>query len=160
MRYSGIIYNDITAAPGLCLSFFVQGCPHHCYRCHNPETWNFEGGLEFTPEVLEKIVKGLTAQGINRSFCLMGGEPLCEENLILSYTIISTIKEKVPDTLIYIWTGYTLEELTNLHNPKVEMILGLTDYLIDGPYIDEERDLTLNMRGSRNQRIIDLSKKI
>ena len=160
MRYSGIIYNDITAAPGLCLSFFVQGCPHHCPGCHNPETWDFDKGLEFTPEVLDKIIHGLHAQGIDRSFCLMGGEPLCDENLILSYLIVSAVKEKSQNTPIYIWTGYTLEYLKNHHNPKVEMILNLTDYLIDGPYIESERDLTLNMRGSRNQRIIDLSKKI
>ena len=160
MRYSGIIYNDIAAAPGLCLSFFVQGCPHHCFGCHNPETWSFQGGKEFTPEVLEDIIKGLTAQGIQRPFCLMGGEPLCEENLILSYDILSRIKEEVPNTPIYIWTGYTYEELVKNHNPKIKKILELTDYLIDGPYIDEEKDLTLLMRGSRNQRIIDLNKKI
>ena len=160
MRYSGIIYNDITAAPGLCLSFFVQGCPHHCFGCHNPETWSFDGGKEFTPDVLDGIIKGLTAQGIQRPFCLMGGEPLCEENLILSYDILSRIKEEVPNTPIYVWTGYTYEELIKNHNPKIEKILELTDYLIDGPYIDEEKDITLLMRGSRNQRIIDLNKKI
>ena len=160
MRYSGIIYNDIAAAPGLCLSFFVQGCPHHCPGCHNPETWDFDEGLEFTPEVLDKVIHGLHTQGIDRSFCLMGGEPLCEENLILSYLLVSTIKEKSPNTPIYIWTGYTYDYLKEHKNPKVAKILNLTDYLIDGPYIESERDLTLNMRGSRNQRIIDLTKKI
>ena len=93
MKYSGIIYNDITAAPGLCVSFFVQGCPHHCFGCHNPETWDFKGGLEFTPEVLDSVIKGLTAQGINRTFCLMGGEPLCGENLVLSYLLVHAVKE-------------------------------------------------------------------
>ena len=160
MKYSGIIYNDITAAPGLCLSFFVQGCPHHCFGCHNPETWDFNGGLEFSSDVLDSIIKGLTAQGIHRPFCLMGGEPLCQENLILSYVILSAIKEQVPDTPIYIWTGYTYEQLIKMNNAKVNMILDMADYLIDGPYIAEERDLTLNMRGSRNQRVIDLKTKI
>lgn len=61
LRYSGIILNDITAAPGLCVSFFEQGCPNHCEGCHNPETWDFDGGLEFTSDILNKIIDGLNA---------------------------------------------------------------------------------------------------
>jgi anaerobic ribonucleoside-triphosphate reductase activating protein len=66
MRYSGLIKNDITAAPGLCVSFFTQGCPHHCPGCHNPETWDFNGGKEFTNDTLKEILEALTAQNINR----------------------------------------------------------------------------------------------
>ena len=76
MRYSGVIYNDVTAAPGLSVSFFTQGCPHRCVGCHNPETWDFNGGKEFTPEVLENIISKLSAQHIQRNLCIMGGEPL------------------------------------------------------------------------------------
>lgn len=90
----------------------------------------------------------------------MGGEPLCDENIFLSYLIVQTIKERLPNTPIYIWTGYTYDQLLNKNNPKVEGILKLADYLIDGPYLAEERDLTLNMRGSRNQNIIDLNEKL
>lgn len=89
----------------------------------------------------------------------MGGEPLCDQNLFLSYMLISTIKEKLPDTPIYVWTGYTYEKLLESNNPKVKGILDLADVLIDGPFIIEERDLTLEMRGSRNQRIINLKEK-
>ena len=81
MQYSGMIKNDIASAPGLCTSFFTQGCPHKCLNCHNPETWSFTGGKEFTPDILDDVIKSLTAQGIQRNFCLMGGEPLCEENV-------------------------------------------------------------------------------
>ena len=83
MRYSGLILNDITAAPGLCVSFFTQGCPHRCPGCHNPDTWAFEGGKQFTTETLNEIIAGLTAQGIQRDVCIMGGEPLCEDNAFL-----------------------------------------------------------------------------
>ena len=76
MKYSDIIFNDTAAAPGLCVSFFSQGCPHHCPGCHNPETWDFNGGKEFTPQVLDDIITGLNKNGIHRAFCLMGGEPL------------------------------------------------------------------------------------
>ena len=157
MRYNGIIFNDTAAAPGLCVSFFSQGCPHRCLGCHNPETWDFDGGKEFTPQTLDDIIAGLHANGIDRSFCLMGGEPLCQENEFLSFLILSTIKEKSPSTKIYIWTGYTYEQLLK-RDGKILKILEMADVLIDGPYINAERDITLNMRGSRNQRIIDLKK--
>lgn len=156
MRYSGVIYNDIAAAPGLCVSFFTQGCPHHCYRCHNPQTWDFEGGKEFTYKVLEQIVEGLTADGIQRNLCIMGGEPLCSENQFLTELVVKTVKEQLPEVKIYIWTGYTYAELLNRHDIHLESILNMADYLIDGPYIDDLRDISLSMRGSSNQRIINL----
>ena len=159
MKYSGLILNDITAAPGLCVSFFTQGCPHRCKGCHNPETWDFERGLEFTTGTLTKIINGLTAQGIQRDLCIMGGEPLCDENAFLTYLVIKEVKEKVPNAKIYIWSGYTYEELQRRTHPQVRNALELADVLIDGPYIEAERDVTLDMRGSRNQRIIDLKKK-
>ena len=87
----------------------------------------------------------------------MGGEPLCEENKALTYLVISNVKNVLPDVKVYIWTGYYLEQL---NDPASKKILELTDYLIDGPFILAERDITLPMRGSRNQRIIDLSEKI
>ena len=140
-----------------CLFLFrVALKPHHCPGCHNPETWDFNGGKEFTQEVLDEIISKLNAQGIQRNFCLMGGEPLCEENEFLSFLILSTIKEKSPNTKIYVWTGYKYEELLK-RGQRISQILELTDVLIDGPYIESLRDITLNMRGSSNQRIIPLS---
>lgn len=159
MRYSGLILNDITAAPGLCVSFFTQGCPHHCPGCHNPDTWAFDGGKEFTNDTLHKILEGLTAQGIKRNLCIMGGEPLCEANAFLVNLILQEVRHKLPEVKVYIWSGYTYEELLRSGDPHVKSCLKIADVLIDGPYIEAERDLTLEMRGSRNQRIIDLHKK-
>ena len=156
MQYSGMIKNDIASAPGLCTSFFTQGCPHKCFNCHNPETWSFTGGKEFTPDILDDVVNSLNVQGIQRNFCLMGGEPLCEENMFLSYLLVKTIKEKSPNTKIYIWTGYLYEELQKKDDAKINQILSMADFLIDGPYVDSLRDITLEMRGSSNQRIIPL----
>jgi anaerobic ribonucleoside-triphosphate reductase activating protein len=158
MKYSGIIFNDISAAPGLCVTLFTQGCPHRCPGCHNPETWSFDGGKEFTDETMEEIISGLTAQGIKRNFCVMGGEPLCEENALLTYSTIWRVKMDYPDIKTYVWTGYTLEELKKINNIYIKKALEIIDVLIDGPYIESERDITLPMRGSRNQRIIDLTK--
>lgn len=151
MRYAGIIPNDLSAAPGVCVTFFTQGCPHHCPGCHNPETWDYDGGKEFEGNTIEKIESYLTANGIHRDLCIMGGEPLCQENQFLTLLICNTIKEKLPDTKIYIWTGYTFDEL---EGPKISQILEKTEAIIDGRYIAAERDVTLPMRGSKNQRIL------
>ena len=152
MRYAGLNKNDFSAAPGVSVTFYTQGCPHHCLGCHNPETWSFDGGKEFTPEVIDEILEALTANNIMRSLAIQGGEPLCAENGFLTLLIAKTVKEKFPDVKIYIWTGYYLNSLPN--TPYIKQILELTDCLIDGPYIEAERDITLPMRGSRNQNII------
>lgn len=157
MKYSGIIYNDFSAAPGVSLTFFTQGCPHRCPGCHNPETWDYEGGLNFTQDTLQSILNGINLDGIKRNFCLMGGEPLCPQNENLSYLIIKTIKEKYPWCKIYIWTGYIYKDIYRI--PSIKKILDLTDVLIDGPFIEELKDTSLRMRGSSNQRIINLTKK-
>ena len=156
MKYAGILKNDFSAAPGVSVSFFTQGCPHHCRGCQNPETWDFYGGKEFTPDLYDEIINSLTVQGIKRNFCVMGGEPLCSENEFLTLLVIKYVKEHLPETPIYIWTGYTYEELLRRHSLRITQILELTDYLIDGPYIEDLRDITLSMRGSSNQRIINL----
>lgn len=159
MRYAGLIKNDTAAAPGICVTFFVQGCPLRCPGCHNKDSWDYDGGMEFTPTVLEEIIEALTANGINRNLCIMGGEPLCTENLFLTTLIIKEIKHYKPDTKIYLWTGYIYEDLKEKQNPRIDYIFDNIDFLIDGPYIQELRDITLSMRGSSNQRIIDLTEK-
>lgn len=158
MRYSGLIRNDLAAAPGVSVTFFTQGCPHRCKGCHNPETWDFEGGKDFTPKVLDEIYKALSANGIKRNFCVMGGEPLCEENLFLTYLVIKEVKTHFPNVKIYVWTGYYYDELKHISDPKIGHILELVDVLIDGPYVERLRDTTLPMRGSSNQSIIKLHK--
>jgi anaerobic ribonucleoside-triphosphate reductase activating protein len=159
MKYSGLIRNDLAAAPGVSVSFFTQGCPHRCKGCHNPETWDFEGGKEFTPEVLHEIYDALAANGVERSFCIMGGEPMCQENLFLTCMLLQNIKLRFPQVKIYLWTGYYYEQLLQMADPKVELILDMVDVLIDGPYDEKKRDITLKMRGSSNQSIIDLKEK-
>ena len=160
MRYASINFNDITAAPGLCVTVFLQGCPHHCPGCHNPTTWDFNGGEEFTAETMTEIIEGLNAQNIQRNLCIMGGEPLAPQNTFLTNMIINEVKARYPDIKIYVWTGYTYEEIQLLCDSHVKHILEQADYLIDGRYIEELRDITLEMRGSSNQRIIDLKEKL
>lgn len=153
MRYAGIIKNDFSAAPGVSVTFFTQGCPHRCEGCHNPETWDFEGGEEVTHDTILDIIEAITANGLHRNLCIMGGEPLCSENQFLTNLIINSVKEKLPDTKIYLWTGYCLEDL-DLNNNRIKSILEQVDCLIDGPYDKTKRDVSLFMRGSSNQRIL------
>ena len=155
MRYAKLKLNDVANAPGIAVSFYTQGCPHHCPGCFNSETWDFNGGKEFSYDILEQIITGLTANGVKRSLCILGGEPLCPENEFLTLLVIKTVKERLPSTPVYIWTGYRYEELAHLGG-HVGQILNMTDFLIDGPYVESLRDITLEMRGSSNQRIINL----
>lgn len=156
MRFATIKLNDAANAPGIAVSVYLQGCPHHCVGCFNPETWSFTGGKEFTMETLNEIIEGLTANGVERSLCILGGEPLCPENEFLTHLIISSVKEKLPNVKVYIWSGYTYEELQSRNDERLKQIFELTNVLIDGPYIEALRDITLPMRGSSNQNIIYL----
>lgn len=158
MKYAGIIENDIANGPGIRVSFWVQGCPHKCHNCQNPETWDFNGGKEFTAETLQEIKEALTANGIERNLSILGGEPLCQENLFLTMLVIKEVKEQFPNINIYLWTGYTIEELKGRSNSHLKYILNNIDILIDGLYLEDKRDITLPLRGSSNQNIIDMKK--
>ena len=160
MKYAGMILNDTAAAPGVCLSVFTQGCPHHCKNCFNPETWDFDGGKEFTGEVMNKIISNLNKNGIQRPLCILGGEPLCKQNRPLTDFIINSVKAASPETKIYIWTGYILEDLLLNNDEILNDILNKADYLIDGPFEEDKKDVTLQMRGSANQRIIRINQGI
>lgn len=157
MRIAGLKLNDCVDGEGITVSLWTQGCPHRCPGCHNPETWNFEGGETIENNDLRgQIVKALIANGINRNFSILGGEPLCKENAEDVLTILTCVKIALPYTKIFLWTGYTYEYLISLKDECINEILDKIDILIDGPFIQEERDLTLYLRGSRNQRVIDL----
>ena len=158
MRYAGIIKNDIANGPGVNVSFWVQGCPIHCAECQNPDTWSFDGGKEFTPEILDNLLEALVANGVKRNLSILGGEPLCDENLFLTELVIREIKKVYPEVKIYLWTGYLYNDLIKKSktNNHLNYILSQLDKLVDGPFKIEERDIALYMRGSRNQKIFDL----
>lgn len=153
MRYAGIVENDVVNGEGVCTSFFMQGCPHRCKGCHNPETWNFEGGKEASlSEVIEEILNAIDKNGIQRNFSVLGGEPFAKENVYPLFVILWQVKKTFPNIKTFVWTGFTLEELKEI--PMSDSILQYIDVLIDGKFIEEERDITLKLRGSKNQRIL------
>ena len=152
VKFAAINKNDFINGEGVCVSLWVQGCPHHCKGCHNPEQWDFNGGNEIDIDILiNEILIAIKANGIQRNFSILGGEPMAQKNISNTLYILEQIKKHFPNIKTYVWTGYTIEELLSLYNKE---ILQNIDILIDGRFILAERDITLKLRGSKNQRIL------
>ena len=158
-RYAAIKKNDVVNGEGICVSFWTQGCPFHCAGCHNPQTWDFEGGYEVPIDIKDRIIKAISANGIQRNFSILGGEPLCKQNEDLVNEIVTAVRAAYPNIKIFIWSGYTYQDLLSMNSPVINSILEKCDVLIDGRFELENRDITLKLRGSSNQNIIDLEGK-
>ena len=156
MRLSGIIDESIVDGPGIRMAIFFQGCTHNCYKCHNPETHSFTGGKEYDLEYVDKkLADSPYLDGVTFS----GGDPL--DNPESALEIAKLVKEKY-NLNLWIYTGYTFEEiLEKSKNNKIYLdIFSLTDVLVDGPFVNNLRDLSLLYRGSTNQRIIDVKQSL
>ena len=156
-RYALIRTMDISNGEGIGISLFVQGCHFHCKNCFNPETWDFNGGKEWNEEVKERFIKLANGEHVNR-ISILGGEPLCQENVETVLDLCQELKKLYPQKKIWIYTGYTWECLVNQDFTK--KILENIDVLVDGPYIDELQDFNLRFRGSSNQRVINVSESL
>ena len=158
MRIAGLVKNDIVDSDdGIAVALYFQGCPHHCKGCHNPETWDFNGGMEIDREELIKtVMDSLTENGIKRNLSILGGEPLAPQNIDNTIYILSKIREQFKDIKILLWTGYSFKDIKK--DKQQKKILKLVNKIIDGKYIEELRDTTLELRGSSNQNIINLDK--
>ena len=155
MRIAGFVEESIVDGPGFRIVIFFQGCAHHCYGCHNPETWDFEGGKEVSFDLIKKIIDDNPyADGIT----LSGGVPLYQ--IDASTEIAEYAKSKGLDVILY--TGFLFEEVLEMTkaNQRLKDLLNNVDTLIDGPFILEQRHLSLKFRGSSNQRIIDVKKSL
>jgi anaerobic ribonucleoside-triphosphate reductase activating protein len=151
MRLAGIIPESVVDGPGVRFVIFAQGCPHHCRGCHNPDTWNGQGGKEVS---LWEVRKMLRVRKKNlRGITLSGGEPFLQTSEMVA--IAREAKKMGLDVVTY--TGYTYEEILTLNLPGSRELLEVTDILIDGPFRQELQDIALVFRGSSNQRLIDLA---
>lgn len=153
MRIAGLEKNDLVNGENVSVSLFVQGCRIHCPGCFNQESWDFEGGFEVNLQDLEKeILDALVANHIKRNFSILGGEPLDPRNVQNVDHIIKTVRAKCGyHPMIFLWSGYTWEQLKD--RLDVQDILSNINCLISGPFIQDQKDLTLKWRGSRNQEI-------
>ncbi len=150
LRVSGIIEESIVDGPGFRYVVFTQGCPHHCKGCHNPQTHSFETGTWMEiDDIFQKFEDNPLLAGITFS----GGEPFCQPEAL--YHLAVKVHEKGKTVMTY--TGYTLEQLEAMDDIWVKKLLSETDILVDGPFVEELKDLELQFRGSSNQRIIYLS---
>lgn len=153
LRIAGIVRESIVDGPGIRFTVFCQGCPHACPECHNPETHDFSGGNDCSVDrLMTEIDKNPLLSGVTFS----GGEPLCQPEAFVN--MARKVKER--GLSLTVFSGYTYEQINELsaENDAVRELMELTDILIDGPFIKKERDLTLQFRGSRNQRLIDMNK--
>ena len=152
MYYSVIKKCDIANGPGVRVSLFVSGCRNHCKGCFQPETWDFEFGQLFTKETEDEIIEALRPTWI-QGLTLLGGDPMEPENREVLLQFLKRIRSELPDKDIWLYTGYLWEDVSN------EPILNFVDVLVDGPFIEAEKDAGLAFRGSRNQRIIHLKRR-
>ena len=149
MRIFDITSCDVNNGEGFRVTLWVAGCTHHCKGCQNAETWDFQGGQPFGQEAHDYLLAELAKpyiQGITFS----GGDPLCSPEDVTA--LAKEIKEKFPQKDIWVYTGFTFEEIEA--DPKLSQILPYADVIVDGPYVQALRDVTLAFRGSRNQRIL------
>ena len=149
MNYAEIKPYDIANGPGVRVSLFVSGCRRHCLHCFNSLVWEFDCGRPFTAETERQLLSMIDAGFIN-GFSVLGGEPFEPENQTALLNFLPKVKKNV-----WAWTGFQIEEL-GLDNP----LLRFVDVLVDGPFIEAEKDLGLVFRGSRNQRIIDVKQTL
>ena len=149
MNYAGIKKHDIANGPGVRVSLFVSGCRNRCPGCFNPETWNFDYGEPFTDSTAEEIIEALRPSWM-QGLSILGGEPMEPENQAVLLPFLRRVKAELPDKDIWLYTGYVLEAVSDSE------LLNLIDVLVDGPFLKEEKDISLAFRGSRNQRIIDM----
>ena len=184
MRFASMRNLDISNGEGVGVSLFVQGCDRHCFNCFNPDTWDFNGGKEWTEETKNKFIKLIDRPYINR-ISVLGGEPLAEQNLDEVLSLIKEIRISFPEKTIWLYTGYKLELLSEeIYNSTKQIctishfypipnktefaenqakrreIIELCNIVVDGEYIDEQKDLTLKWRGSKNQRVIDVKQSL
>lgn len=153
LRFHNITSCDVNNGEGFRVTLWVAGCSHHCKGCQNEQTWSFTGGRPFTDadkqylfsELSKSYVQGLT---------LSGGDPLDSFSDVIA--LVREVRDAFPAKDIWLYTGYTMEQI---EDGNMAEILPLLDVVVDGPYIEEQRDVTLAFRGSRNQRIIKLKSK-
>lgn len=163
MYYGNIKKYDIANGQGVRVTLFVSGCTNHCKNCFQPETWDFNYGKPFTKETEQEILEALKPTYI-QGLTLLGGEPFEPENQRELVKLLKTVKETYPEKNIWSFTGFILDQDLldggRKHCEVTDEMLSYIDILVDGPFIEEQKDISLKFRGSKNQRIIDLKESL
>ena len=154
MRYNKIRKMDIADGPGVRASIFMQGCEFHCKNCFNQETWDFEGGKEFTDDTIKEVLELCEPEHI-KGLSILGGEPMHPNNIEGTTKLAKAFKQKFPNKTIWTWSGFLFDKW--IYDKEVAKYL---DVVVDGQYVDELRNPTLRWKGSSNQRVIDVQKSL
>ena len=156
MNYADIRPIDVANGPGIRVSLFVSGCTHHCKECFNPETWDFNYGKPFGEDEIQTIL-GHLAKPYMKGLSLLGGEPFEPQNQAAVLELARRVRERFPEKDIWCYSGFLFEALAagKVGEHSREMLEQL-DVLVDGPFVLEQKDLSLRFRGSANQRILDV----
>lgn len=157
MRYAQVVPFDVCNGKGVGTALFCQGCHFHCEDCFNSETWDFNNGKEWTEEIENKFLE-LAERPYIKRVSILGGEPLAKENYLEIKFLIQKLKRKYPDKKVWLFSGYTFEEI--LKNRELMRTIIWCDVLVDGRFEKDKKDLTLKFRGSSNQRVIDVQKSL
>lgn len=153
MNYLKINYPDIANGEGIRVTLFTSGCEYHCKGCFNPESWDFNAGESFTEKEVDKILNLLSSERVS-GLTLLGGEPLHFKNRDVILDLVKKVKEKYPNKTIWAYTGNVIENFLKEEDERIRKILKYVDVLVDGPFIEEMKNLNLQFRGSENQRVI------
>lgn len=145
--------HSIENGDGIRVSVFISGCPHRCKGCHNPEAWAYDFGEVYTEAVKEEILSACAPDYID-GLTLLGGEPMAPHNVLASLDLSKNMKKRYPEKTIWLYTGYTMEELKERKSETVDQILDLVDVVVDGRFEEDLKVVDLPFRGSTNQRII------
>lgn len=167
MNYHNLTYPDMNNGDGLRVVLWLSGCSHHCYHCQNPQTWDANSGIPFDKSAKEELFRELNKKYIS-GLTLTGGDPLYEENLDDILELVTEIRRLFPHKTIWLYTGYQWSDIFNEGVYLSKNALGLKrrnivkqcDILVDGRYIESQRDITLQWRGSSNQRVIDIKRTL
>ena len=163
MNYADIKLFDVANGTGVRVSVFVSGCTHHCKNCFNADTWDFGYGKPFTDVEINHIIDSCKEDYI-AGLSLLGGEPMEYMNQEVLFPFLKKVKERFPEKSIWCFTGYVYEkDILHRMIPKwkyTKKMLEQIDYLVDGPFVMEKKNISLKFRGSSNQRIIDVKKTL
>lgn len=165
MNYAEIKWTDIANGEGVRVSLFVSGCTHRCKNCFNEIAWDFSYGKPFDETVRESILSALGESYI-AGLSLLGGEPLEPGNQAALLPFVKEVRRRYPDKNIWCYTGYTLDAASgNLNEVRANTantkeLISLFDVLVDGPFVEELKKITLKFRGSSNQRVLDVKKSL
>lgn len=158
MRYGAIKKRDIANGIGVRVVLFVSGCTHHCKGCFQSETWSFDYGQDYTKATEDEIIEALRPSFID-GLTLLGGEPFEPQNQAELIKLLRRVRTELPEKTIWAFSGYTFEELTGESRARCQVtdeMLSMVDVLVDGEFVEEKRNISLQFRGSENQRLIDV----